>query len=314
MNENKSTNFADSKPASVAMIYSSEFDYLSQCILDYPNIETGGQLFGFLTEKGEPVVCYAIGPGPRANHQTAFYQQDLEYLESIYWRLNKKYGLSYIGEWHSHHQLGLAKPSGHDAASVVHGMKCNRLTNFLLCIGNCDNSGHSTLNAFTFHNGNSFDYYHAPWKIIETDSPYRSLIDKEYHNLLCHPKTSVACHGFNYLVEKADTQQMKTPDFKDDYWLNFKENNVILKNIIDYLESLEEGCVVSPQLDGSGIVLLTVCRKGGQEQIVFSEKFPREPPQIITTADTHLDCPHEWKYEGSIYDSFILFYNKCTGL
>lgn len=30
-----------------AIVYQSELDYISRCILDYPQIETGGQLFGF---------------------------------------------------------------------------------------------------------------------------------------------------------------------------------------------------------------------------------------------------------------------------
>ena len=134
----------ESRPSTVAIIYRSEMDYISRCIHDYPNIETGGQLFGYLTENGSPVVCYAIGPGMNANHQSAFFNQDTEYLQSTYNELNRRYGLRYIGEWHSHHQLGLAKPSGHDASTIVHGIRRSNFRHFLLCIGNCDNNYHST--------------------------------------------------------------------------------------------------------------------------------------------------------------------------
>ena len=58
-----------------AVIFKSEMDFISRCILDYPSIETGGQLFGFYTEAGIPVVLYAIGPGRNANHQVAFFNQ-----------------------------------------------------------------------------------------------------------------------------------------------------------------------------------------------------------------------------------------------
>ena len=120
----ETSSFVDeSRPATIAIIYRSEMDYISRCIHDYPNIETGGQLFGFITEAGAPVVCYAIGPGPNANHQSTFFNQDTEYLQNTYNKLNRRYGLRYIGEWHSHHQLGLAKPSGHDASTIVHGMQ-----------------------------------------------------------------------------------------------------------------------------------------------------------------------------------------------
>ena len=61
----------NAQTCSKAIIYSSEISFIGRCILDSPNIETGGQLFGFWTASGNPVVVYAIGPGPKANHQVA---------------------------------------------------------------------------------------------------------------------------------------------------------------------------------------------------------------------------------------------------
>lgn len=109
---------ASADSASVAMIYRSELDYISRCILDSKTIETGGQLFGFWTSTGIPVVLYAIGPGPHANHQCTFFNQDVDYLVKVGKMLLQRYGLQHIGEWHSHHQLGLAhlitaKPKAH---------------------------------------------------------------------------------------------------------------------------------------------------------------------------------------------------------
>ena len=103
--------------ASKVLIYKSELEYISRCILDYTNIETGGQLFGYWTSDGVPVVLYVIGPGPHANHQGAFFNQDVNYLEMIGGILTRDFGLQHMGEWHSHHQLGLARPSGHDSST-----------------------------------------------------------------------------------------------------------------------------------------------------------------------------------------------------
>ena len=66
--------------AAVAMIYCSELDYISRCLLDSTTIETGWQLFGFCTSTGIPVVLYGIGPGPLANHQLTLFNQDIDYL------------------------------------------------------------------------------------------------------------------------------------------------------------------------------------------------------------------------------------------
>lgn len=294
-------------PAQTAIIYQSELDYISRCIQDYPNIETGGQLFGFLTEYGAPVVCYAIGPGPQANHQPTFFNQDEVYLQETYNKVNKGFGLRYIGEWHSHHQLGLAKPSGYDAATVVKGMKKAPFRHFLLCIGNCDQNCNTTLNAFTFHLDHGFKYYHAPWKVLELDSPFRALIEKAIGNTLCNPKSKKANHGSIYRVDTG-VGSMTTPDYNDAYWLNDKNNNVVLKRIIDFLMHYDgEACSVTPVLDGDKHVLLDVKRTNRQEKIVFGNDFPNEPPQIITTEEIR---PEEikWRFLEDTYEAFINYY------
>ena len=170
------------------VVYQSELDYLSQCILDYPNIETGGQLFGFYAAKGTPVVCYAIGPGVHANHQPTFFNQDLGYLQEIGSILTQEYGLQHIGEWHSHHQLGLGRPSGHDAQTMHHSIDAQHLGQFLLCIGTI-NVPSATVNAYSFYE-NDWQYYPAKWHIKAAPSPYRQAIDERLKGLLRHPITS----------------------------------------------------------------------------------------------------------------------------
>ena len=41
---------------------------------------------------GTPVVCYAIGAGEHANHQITFFNQDIDYLQTIGTILNQEYG------------------------------------------------------------------------------------------------------------------------------------------------------------------------------------------------------------------------------
>lgn len=307
INQRSSSDIDESYPATIAVIYRSEMDYISRCIHDYPNIETGGQLFGFITEYGAPVVCYAIGPGPRANHQSTFFNQDTEYLQKTYNELNGRFGLRYIGEWHSHHQLGLAKPSGHDATTIVHGIQRSNFRHFLLCIGNCDGHQHSTLNAFTFHLNDPYNYYHAPWKIIEMESPYRPVVDRELGDWLCHPRTQRASYGSNYIMSAAGTSSMITPNYKDEYWLNDKANNLVLKNIIDYLTNYEDASTVKPMLDGQKHVNLTVQRRDRSEQIVFGDNFPYEAPKIDVTEEGYTNTA-EWQYDSDIYGSFVQYY------
>ena len=178
------------KPFREARIFQSELDFIARCILDCPDIETGGQLFGYWTREGVPVVCYALGPGPKANHQRTFFNQDLGYLQSVGDAIVKHYGLEHIGEWHSHHHLGLAQPSGHDASNIYGNMVKAGRERFLLCIGNCDDRN-TGLNAFSFASGVP-SYLHAGWTVSPLESPYRAAIDRSMKAFIRHPRTAEA--------------------------------------------------------------------------------------------------------------------------
>lgn len=289
----------------IVYIHRDVFDYISRCILDHPNEETGGQLFGYKTPEGYVVVLYAIGPGPHANHQTTFFNQDVQYFKKVYKILHPKYGLCYIGEWHSHHRLGIDIPSSHDSSTAVNNLqKCKR-NDLLLCIGNVDSESRSTLNAFVFRKDDDFHHQFTPWKVIEIDSPYRVMIDNdpELAGILCHPRTQNARHGENFLVEEHKVK----PKYPDGYWLNEKANSQVLKAIIDYLTNLDRGYDVTPR-NNSGIIHLDVQRKGENLMIVFGEGFPQEAPMILFS-DGSTMIP-EWEYNGSIYDSFVECYNN----
>ena len=200
-------NMFESNPAPCAVIYQSELDFVSRCILDRPDIETGGQLFGFWTARGVPVVLYAIGPGPQANHQLTFFNQDVEYLKLVGNLLLERFGLQHIGEWHSHHQLGLAEPSGHDAQTMASSIAHLGLGRFLMGLGNCTPS-ETVFNAFEFAEARGVNYRHLPWNVKNGKSPMRRAVeeDAELATLIRVPKTALPSQGEIFTVEKALTQ------------------------------------------------------------------------------------------------------------
>ena len=180
-----------------AEIFRSEMEYVIRCIAEYPDIETGGELFGFWKDDRTPVVAYAIGPGPCSNHQVAFFSQDMDYLTAIGGVLTGKYGLEHIGEWHSHHRLGLPHPSGHDAATMAHGIRAAGRNSLLLCIGTCNDRA-ASLGGFVFSRNNGESYHHVGWRVIGVDSPFRTAVDAdpELAGTLVHPrKFEEARHG-----------------------------------------------------------------------------------------------------------------------
>ena len=270
----------DERPSGTAMIYQSELDFVSRCILDYPHIETGGQLFGYWTASGVPVVLFAIGPGPQANHQVAFFNQDVEYLTKVGSMLVERYGLQHIGEWHSHHQLGLAHPSGHDAATMVNCIRRQNLGRFLMCIGNCTESS-STLNAFNFAQSAGDDYLHAAWEVKEGVSPFRDAIERDgdLAAMIVNPKTLVPCMG--ELKRTQDVEIFEKPVYAEDYWLKDKRNNLVLKHIVDRLGEESDTGTCAVKMDQAGLVHILFRRDGCEIQVVFPQGFPLLPPILL---------------------------------
>ena len=289
-------------PASTVLVYQSELDYISRCIMDCPNIETGGQLFGFWTVTGIPVVLFAIGPGPKANHSHAFFNQDVDYLLKVGNHLISKYGLQHIGEWHSHHKLGLARPSSHDASTMVNCIRKQNLGRFLLCIGNCSDYS-STLNAFNFSQKAGYDYKHADWEVKNGTSPFRTAIaqDKLFCGLLIDPCTKNAAWG--------SEAPSCSPSYENGYWLMDKTNNFVLKRIIDRLasESINGNCSV--QIDQYKIVHLSFLTEDGKLRIVFPIGFPNKPPEIMHDGKELESVNARWISTGDIYSDFFNYFD-----
>ena len=301
----------ETRPAPYVVFYRSEIEYISRCILDYKNIETGGQLFGLWTSRGIPVIMYAIGPGRNANHQQAFFNQDLQYLRDIGSSVIDHFHLEHMGEWHSHHQLGLAHPSGHDATNIIQNMQRERFRRFVLCIGNC-NSQQSVLNAFTFHEQTFHEgYFHAPLEVIERISPFRPIIDNELNDILVHPMTQEANHGHLFLRD--GSVHRATPDYDTNYWLNDKRNNLVLRDIIEYLKQEGNYTDVKVQLDKNHKVWLIAIRSDVEMKIQFPDRFPINAPLISYKPfgmDQYKPFLGEWYYSGDIYNAFINYFKQ----
>ena len=295
-------------PCGEAIIFASELDYISRCILDYPSIETGGQLFGYWTAKGVPVVLMAIGPGPRANHEYAFFNQDLDYLEDVGHRLVADYGLQHMGEWHSHHELGLDRPSGHDASTVANGVRRAGLGRCLLCIGTC-RAGASTLNGYLFTEEDGYDYQPVAWRVIPRESPFRLVAgqDRGLQARLVDPATSEPRHGRLLRVE--DGARWRAPDFGADSWLNDRSNAPVLKRLVDSLADVSDGGSCRVALDGEKRIHLLYAERGRDIEILLPPRFPSEAPKALVDG---AEQETAWAYAGDVEAAFAAFHAQLA--
>ena len=161
------------------LIYEEDYKELCAFALRKPNIETGGDLFGLWANDHEAVIQLTLGPGKgRRRTSTSFYQ-DVKYLENVCSYLTENEGVCHIGEWHSHHQLGLARPSGGDENTVWNKMPTYNLSRFVIFIANIEASKQTytvNIGCFLFEidtdKGNQLPVKEGKFKILHAENPF----------------------------------------------------------------------------------------------------------------------------------------------
>ena len=185
----------DIRPPFKTAIHNGELAQLQQWVLRHDDIETGGDLFGLWSTDNTAVVQLVLGPGRRSHRTTTSFFQDAVYLGEVGNRLTKEYGLCHIGEWHSHHRLGLAHPSAGDQSTVWRHLPSNGFKRFIVCIANIDATQHCRratfsptskqevpvgLGCFLFEvkdtcKWQQYDMLQGSFDVIHGQSPYREL-------------------------------------------------------------------------------------------------------------------------------------------
>ena len=165
------------------VIYEEDYKELCAWVLRKPHIETGGDLFGLWANKYSAVIQLVLGPGQRCRRTSTSFYQDVNYLEKVGMHLTQKEGICHIGEWHSHHQLGLARPSGGDENTVWNNMPTYNLTRFVIFIANINHSGQYysvNVGCFLFEidgNGKQLPVLPGKFQILNQESPFSGKLE-----------------------------------------------------------------------------------------------------------------------------------------
>ena len=266
---------------SKVLVYESELNYLAQCILDYPETETGCDLFGFWTQSGHTVIQYIIGPGEGTKRTVTSFHQDEEYLKSIGDELRKTHGLQHLGNFHSHHKFKLKKPSQHDSNTVVKAMNLYHLDRFILMIGNIVNENRTTINAYQYTRGKENLYNHSGFVVLPGESPIRTVFDVTCSSYLYKPKSDCASM-VNLLIATLEEQVYSKPEYPLNYWLRSKKNREILNGIMHKLNQQFDS-VRAKQDDRTRLVYLFFGTTDGRIiKVTFTEEFPTTAPAVAS--------------------------------
>lgn len=138
-------------------MFEEDYQMMVSLVLNYPDLETGGDLFGLWTANGDAVLHVILGPGQNCKRTGASFYQDIGYLQRNGELLTKDYMLCHIGEWHSHHQLHLFQPSGGDSSTVIRNYP-RGVCGFLLIIANIVSSQRVQLSPYLYTKNSSHSY------------------------------------------------------------------------------------------------------------------------------------------------------------
>ncbi|CAD5950711.1 Mov34/MPN/PAD-1 family protein [Planktothrix agardhii] len=272
------------------LIYQEELDHIAGWVEDYPNLETGGDLFGFWTHSGFPVIQFVLGPGKTSRHNPASFYQDREHLIKAGELLRGKHGLQHIGEWHSHHQMGLAQPSGGDEQTVFNALRQYNFPKFLLCIANLRPQAESLgrtkyiVNVGCFLFTASYPRYQpGAWVVLPNHSPIRRDVRCGENQILFNSP------GLNKNWKVEETTLEAQPLFStepivisEDIWYSTPKGKSLLKEIFEGLNSRYQNCEMLRT--SSEEIYFTFEIKNNsltdKWRIDFPHNFPQDSPQV----------------------------------
>ena len=285
------THKSVSKGNLFATIYKQDLDYLSKCILDYPDSETGGDLFGFWNNRGLPVIVYVSGPGENCYRDSGFFRQDLDFLIGTGNHLFENYGLQHIGSWHSHHKLSLAVPSLHDSNTMVNAIKNSNLERFFMVLGNITKQGATTVNGFLYDSKTLANYSETDWKVLHANNVLSKAIKSRLAKELCYePKTKRSRLQDIRLVPTVENKILPL-NFEPDSWLASPKGKQELKAVFDWFQArFQDAQMLLHENENLELRADTI-------SVIFPREFPNRFPKIEIGGDPLLWEDGKFDYE-----------------
>ena len=268
---------------SATHIFESELDHLGAWTAASPSLETGGAIFGYWTHSGAPVVVLTTGPGAGARHETTAFYQEASFLESSQQKVWAAYALQHIGEWHSHHRLGLAEPSEGDERTVWRGMASRGWSRFVLGIANLGERATDVTVGFYLFDADAHTVTPCEVRVMTGENPFRVDAPGFGEDPGARPPELLARARPRLLQEGLpDTEDLR-PVAESQGWCASEEGQARLGKEVAGLRVLEEvfGCTTKVHLQGVEVHVAVTRDDLGTIEVVMGDGYPDHPASIL---------------------------------
>jgi len=300
------------------IIYEDELSRIAGWVEEYPNLETGGDLFGFWTHSGAPMVEFVLGPGKKSRRKSTSFYQDVDHLIEAGEFLRDKHGLQHIGEWHSHHQMGLAQPSGGDANTVFRALEKYSFPNFLLCIANLRADPENlrkkqivNVGCFLFSPSRTH-YRTGAWVVLPGESPIRASLKKYKYGPVSFEDPRIS-RNWDVVKTTLDTQTLEPArpiEVSEGLWYAKPEGRALLKEINANMEQRFLDCRMSRDA-----VTKKVCfsfkRNGDTWKIELPDDFPNTSPSFSVNGGTPINSVVNWTSDSKLIEMVQKHLDLC---
>ena len=171
-------------PLTHLLMHTNVVLFIASIARRFPRVECGGELYALWTSSLIPLIGFATPSGPHAQHKVARFRQDLDYFGTTNSLLSNDFGLHFLGNWHSHHELGLAEPSAGDVEQVRRLTSQNpRLWCFCQLILSFAENRHVegarriAVRAFFYANPQNGKFARIPIRLLSAESPYMTTLE-----------------------------------------------------------------------------------------------------------------------------------------
>ena len=161
----------------VLRIYEQELRVIVSEILRYPNLETGGGLYGLWSHGDSPTIGLVSRPGPKAEQRFTKFVQDPDTHMRLEKKLWERHGVQCIGLWHSHHTLGLHVLSNGDVDRTRRYARHTRRERFAEILGYYLADGHIGLRPYVYRRASEGHCVATEVQVLPGRSPLREGLD-----------------------------------------------------------------------------------------------------------------------------------------